>query len=308
MKRKKTTSSQQLRNVAMQAKWQNSKKPLPKDINHVTIHKKRVHIGGKHRNTYGPYVKDILESNFTSKELNEIDNLYIETNPLQMSKNCSGTCEELDFGKGIKGSIIRIPKVKQGNIQGGEDTLTHETIHALRFTTNRNIRDNNRNEKETQLESLSRISFNGLQKMTTGYYDYIPELKTVDERFIAIDDDRVLLNKTLKRKQKGKYALRTVNKNYRRSQLSKARFSPGENIDRYFFVKTSTGLMVKVHKRYKVGKVATVTELKMQFGKRYGPNATVWEWHDGKKKLFLSKKKSVKRNVKKQKKKSIDRR
>lgn len=103
-------------------------------------------------------------------------------------------------------------------------------------------------------------------------------------------------------KKKSPQQLRN-NKNYKRSQLSKAHFSPGENLDRYFLVKTSTGLTVKVHKRYKAGKVATITQLKTQFRKRYGPNATVWEWHNSKKKLFLSKEKVVKRSVKKRKKK-----
>ena len=296
----KKKSPQHLRNAAIQGKWQGSKKPLPKDITHVLVHKKRVHIGGKHRNTYSSYVKGILESNFTGQETHKIDNLYVETNPLKMDKGCGGTCEELDFGKGIKGSIIRISKESQGKVQGGEDRLTHETIHASRFSTNRNIHDVDREEKETQLESVSRISFNGLQKMTTGYYDFIPDIKTIDERFNAIDSDRVLLNKSLKRKRRGKSAIKAVNTKYKRSHLSKAHFSPGENIDRYFIVKTATGITIKLHKHYKSGKSPTITQIKKQFRTRYGRNVTVWEWQDGKRKLILNKDKSTeKRTTKK---------
>ena len=298
----KKKSPQYLRNAAIQGKWQGSKKALPKDITHVLVHKKRVHIGGKHRNTYSPFVKGILESNFTGREMREIDNLYIETNPENLGKNCSGTSEELDFGKNIKGSIIRILPEKQGNVEGGEDTLTHETIHASRFATNRNIRDVNREEKETQLESISRISFGGLQKMTTGYYDFVPDLKTIDERFNAVDSDRVLLNKTLKRKRRGKSAIKAVNTKYKRTQLSKAHFSPGENLDRYFLVKTATGISIKVHKRYKAGKSPNIAQIKKQFRTRYGLNATVWEWENGKKKMILNKsnkKKMVKKPIKK---------
>ena len=293
-KKKKAKSPQQQRDAAILLLWEGIKPLKRKDIKCTKVHNKCVHVGGNNRKSYAPFIKDTLESNFTSGEIHKMKNIYIETNPKNFDKDCSGTSESLDFGKGVKGSIILIPKRKQGNVEGGEDTLTHETIHALRFSTNRYIKDVNREEKETQLESLSRISYDGFQQATTGYYTFVPKLDTIAERFDAMDSDRILLNNTLQRTRKGKWAIKTVNKKYKKTQLSKAHFSPGENIDRYFLVKLESGTIIRVHKRYKIGKYVNMLQLKDQFKARYGSNAIVWEWQNGKKiKIIGQKSKEV---------------
>ena len=236
----KKISPQEARVQCVQGAWWRKEVCARADIDKIQIHNTKIHIGGKYRRSYAPYVKRTLESNFTAQEINEIGNLYVETDPKDLGKDVGGSNEHFDIQGKAKASIIRIPPQRQGNhkdVEGAEDALTHENIHALRNVMGRWVEDIDKEESETQLESIARISKNGMDNITTGYYDHIPGLETAEERFKAIDDDRILLNRTYERKRKGDDAIQKVKEKYPQSNISRVQLeeSDAENIDRYFF-------------------------------------------------------------------------
>ena len=236
----KKISPQEARVQCVQGAWWRKEVCARADIDKIQIHNTKIHIGGKYRRSYAPYVKRTLESNFTAQEINEIGNLYVETDPKDLGKDVGGSNEHFDIQGKAKASIIRILSHMQGNhkdVEGAEDALTHENIHALRNVMGRWVEDIDKEESETQLESIARISKNGMDNITTGYYDHIPGLETAEERFKAIDDDRILLNRTYERKRKGDDAIQKVKEKYPQSNISRVQLeeSDAENIDRYFF-------------------------------------------------------------------------
>jgi len=244
-------SPREARVQCVQGAWWEKEECDRPDIDKIQIHNKKVHIGGKHKRSYAPYVKRILESNFTPHEINAIGNLYIETNPKHMGEGVGGANEQFDIEGKAKASIIRIPLHMQGNhkdVAGAEDTLTHENIHALRNAMGRYVEDIDRDESETQLESIARISKDGMDNMNIGYYSSIPDL-TREQGCKAIDEDRILLNEKYERKRKGDDAIYTVKEKYPQSNISKVKIEGGdaEDIDRYFLIETPQNETIRLH-------------------------------------------------------------
>ena len=289
MKRERRISPQEKRVQCVQGEWWRGEECNRPDIGNLWIHNTKIRIGGKYRGTYGPYVKEILESNFTPQEMERIGNLYIETNPKDLGENVGGSTEHFEIEGKAKAAIIRIPPHMQGDhkdVEGAEDSLTHENIHALRNVMGRYVRDLDREESETQLESISRMSEEGLENITTGYYQYIPGLKTPEDCFNAIDDDRILVNDEYSRKRKGDDAIHAVRTRYPKSNISRLRLEAGsdaENIDRYFLIGTPKKGLIRLHKRYRKGKIPPLETTKKRLQKRYGEDATIWEFNDGQK-------------------------
>ena len=296
-------SSREARVQCVQGAWWQEEKCDRADIDKIQIHNKKIHIGGKHKRSYAPYVKRILESNFTPHEINAIGNLYIETDPQHMGEGVGGANEQFSIEGKAKASIIRIPQHMQGNhkdVAGAEDTLTHENIHALRNVMGRYVEDIDRDESETQLESIARISKDGMDNMNLGYYSSIPGLATREEQGSAIDEDRILLNEKYERKRKGDDAIYTVKEKYPQSNISKVKIEgDAESIDRYFLIETPQNETIRLHKSYSAGIVPPLKATKKRLQRRYGKDANIWEWKDGKKvsinKTITHKKKSVRK-------------
>ena len=249
-----------------------------KDIGKTKIHNRLVFVGGKYRKKVKPFVKKTISSNFTASELKEIKNLYIETAG-GVEKKWVGQHEGICYPNGKKASVISIKK----DYHDSEDTLTHELVHAHRFATGRKVLDRNRDEKETDLETVARLNYSGLQNKRAGYYWYIPEVKGNDEKHKKAQyKDRIGLTGSIKKKLKGKRAIKKIKEYYPKSEIRKAHFSPAENLDRYFLVKLPNGTKIEVHQRYTKGK-ENLTEIKKSFRKKYGAGIEAWEYRNGKK-------------------------
>ena len=257
------------------------------DIDKLKAHRRMVCVGGKYRKKAKPSIKKVISSNFTGNVLKEIKNLYIETSGIKSGGNWAGQHEGIHLTDGNKASIITIRK---GFIDS-EDVLTHELVHAHRFATERRYPfDRNKDEKETDLETVARLSPQGLLNKICGYYNYIPIVKektSPSEQSKARKEaqlkDRKCLTGAVNKKLKGKRAIKKVKECYPKSEIRKAHFSPAENVDRYFLVKLPDGTKIEIHQRYPKGKRGNLREIKKAFKKKYGTGIKAWEYRNGKK-------------------------
>ena len=93
-------------------------------------------------------------------------------------------------------------------------------------------------------------------------------------------EDKELIEKHMKGKQaKGKKLREIINKIYPKTNISRAHFSLGEELDRYFLVE-SQRLQFQVHIRFE--KPPNERQLKADLKKAYGEDIKVWEYQDGK--------------------------
>ena len=290
-RRKGKASPQTWRKACVQGEWWRDEQCKRADIDRLQIHDTEIMIGGKHRRQYAPYVEEVLEDNFTPKEIAHVKNLYVETNPKFLGEGVSASNEQFNPEGREDASIIRVPRSNQGrDVVGGEETITHETIHALRNVMGRYVEDVDKDESTTELETICRISRDGMHKAATGYYQFIPGLKTNDEFFDAQDQDRLLLNVEYEHKRKGDDAIRTTETKYPESNISKIDLSGTvaatggnpESLDRYFLIKTK-GKTIRLHERDADGIVPPLRQTKKRLKKRYGEDATIFEWKDGEK-------------------------
>ena len=259
------------------------------DIDVIKVHGRNIYIGGKYRKSYRNHVASILTNNFTRAELNAIGNLYIETAPRTATmEGAAGVHTGFTLpplkrgGKRIKGSSIRIAPAYQNR----KTAFIHEMIHAVRFAQGRYVRDVDREEKETELETIARVGTRDL----SGYYKF-----TSDPEGSIAHDKRIMVGNTVHGRLKGKAAIRRTEKCYNKSKIKDVHFSPAEYIDRYFIVKTSTGAKHDVHIRFLKG--SNLNTIRSNLKKRYGKHAQMWEWRDGKK-VKISSKRTIKKRRK----------
>jgi len=256
------------------------------DIDKIKVHGRMVCVGSKYRNKLKLTAKKVLTSNFTGQELSEIKNLYIDVKGAKKGA-WAGQHQGVRFPNGITGSIITIKSSEINN----EDVLTHELVHAHRFATGRSYPfDRNREEKETDLETIARLSPQGFVNKTCGYYNFIPSVTKINspnERSKARKEaqlkDRKCLTGSVSKKLKGKRVIKKVKECYPKSEIRKAHFSPAEQIDRYFLVKLPNGTTIQVHQWYPKGRKGKLTEIKKAFKKKYGTGIKAWEYRNGKK-------------------------
>ena len=248
---------------------------------------KNVYVGGsdkKRRNTLTNTVKNIMVHSFAASELKKMSLYFDASHP--SSANAAGECQTFTFNRGEKHekkhSIIRVAKGREQ-----EDTLMHEMVHARRHAMGDHVRDIDREEKETELESVIRMQFPA--RKVTGYYQFHPDGLDDNKRRNMIVADRILATGSEKKSLKGKRAVKRTQEIYNKSFISTVHFSPAEDVDGYFEIRLPDGIMVDLHVRYT--KRPSLTQIKKDLKKRYGTNITAWEYRDGKRVQIIKKRK-----------------
>jgi len=238
------------------------------------------------RHIFRSSVNRIIKKNFTVDEEKAMGYLFFEGTKPSM-RRAAGTCESILGGIGKRKHIITVDKKYIDN----EHVITHELVHARRNSMGERWLDRDRDEKETELETLARIS--QVADFKGGYYQYIPEVRELImsrkdytealKKFKEIDS--INLTGSLKKSLKSKKARERVKEYYSSSQIAKAHFSPAESLDRYFIIK-SNGVTSKLHVRYK--RNTPISTIREDIKKNYGVNAEAWEIRDGKKVKILN--------------------
>jgi hypothetical protein len=222
---------------------------------------------------------------FTRDELKKMGPLFVEVGGIDIP-NTAGLCEYRTWGGKEVGHLIYISPKYVDCLH----TLNHELVHARRHGEGEWVKDCDREEKMTELESIARTPFSKIRNV--GYYWRIPEVEKLfregpsrwDEgKALAMElikKDKLMMCGDLERVLKGKEAKRVVESYYSRSEIARARFSPGEELDRYFEIKKG-GETIKLHVRFT--EPTKLEEIKKGLMKRYGKDIEAWEWRDGKK-------------------------
>ena len=179
----------------------------------------------------------VLRNNFTAKERKNIGKVFIEGSAPKAG-NAAGTNT---YYPSDKINIINI----HPQYGGDEAVYTHELVHARRHGTTGRVEDHNRDEKETEFETVGRLSSS--KSATAGYYQYIKGGNIRED----ISHDKILLTGSKRKQRKGKRYMADVRKKYSKSKIQNAHFSPAENLDRYFQIILPNGKKVEVHRRYK---------------------------------------------------------
>lgn len=250
------------------------------------------HVGSnrvKVREQLQRWLKRVLDMNFTREEIKALKGVYVEAR--KALPYAAGTCEAYPTRHGKRFIITVDPKYAPKPAEL-EFILTHELVHARRNAAGESVMDRDRNEKETELETVARVSKQAL-KALVGYYQHVPkQVQGMDlEEWMehAKSHDRLLVtgglkNGGLEKQLKGKRLLKRLKEVYDQSLISEAHFSPGEELDRYFKVKVGK-VQLNLHVRFQ--RAVSLRELRKMLRERYGPQATVWEYKDGRKTLIL---------------------
>jgi len=241
----------------------------------------------QHREILKNTVEDVINNYFTKKEIKDMKQLYFEASKPKI-EDASGVHERF-----IGYSIITI------NPDSLNDHLvvTHELVHALRDARREHVLDRDRSEKETELEAVARVPRSQLS-IAAGYYYCIPEVEELLNKrqlFQAYSlaqklalEDKKLIEDYAKKKNiseiKGEKLRQIVKEVYPYTHISRAHFSPGEELDRYFYVKKEKQEAF-VHIRF--NKPQTMEQLKTSLRKAYGTDAEIWEYKNGKKVKIL---------------------
>lgn len=253
---------------------------------------RKIYIGGGNKNTRKELLllsKYRLENYFTVSEVKEMGPLYIQAGGHR--SGTGGVCSHLISVKHrthITGQI-RTPHIICINPKFIDDSAigTHELIHAKRYGTRDYVNDADREEKETDLETICRISPSDMEKRSGhGYYQFIPDVrKEYRKDFHAgrelqnkyeLEDRKLIIGK--KAGMKGRALTQRINKLYPKTHISRTHFSPAEKLDRFFIIK-SGGLTIKEHVRYV--EATSLEAIKTDYRKTY-PDLKMWEIRDGK--------------------------
>ena len=210
----------------------------------------------------------VLRKNFTAKERKDIGKVFIEGSRPQ-SKKAAGTNA---YYPSDEVSIVKIDP----SYADDEDVYTHELVHSRRHGSKDSVKDRNREEKQTEFETVGRLS--SPDKKTAGYYYHIKGGDVKDD----IKHDRILLTGSMAKKRKGKRFVEDVEKKYDKSKIKTAHFSPAENLDRYFQVILPHRKRVEIHRRYKPHAKDTKAQILKQFKEQFGKDITAYEWENGK--------------------------
>jgi hypothetical protein len=251
---------------------------------------KNVYVGGsnkKRRNTLTHAVKGVMTHSFAASELKKMNLYFDASHPISANAvgECQGFTYHRDEKREKKHSIIR---VAEGHEQ--EDVLIHEMVHARRHAMHNDVRDINREEKETELESVIRMR-SPAQKIA-GYYQFHPDGRDNNKRRNMIVADRILATGSEKKSLKGKRAVKRTQEIYNKSFISTVHFSPAEDVDGYFEIRLPDGITtVDLHVRYT--KRPSLTQIKKDLKKQYGTNITAWEYRDGKRVQIIKKRKKT---------------
>ena len=252
---------------------------------------RKVYVGGENKSSREELLsltKHKLDNYFTISEVKEMGPLYIQAGGESIGSG--GSCQHLVSIKHrthITGKI-RTPHIISISEEHINDAaiLTHEFVHAKRWGTKDHVSDINREEKETDLETMCRLSPSDFDdRGGAGYYQFIPEVREElkkDPIFgtrlmwkFQKDDRQLVIGK--KPGMKGVALKQKINKVYNKTHISDAQFSQAEKLDRFFIIK-SKELTLNEHNRYI--RSITLEEIKQGYRETY-PGAKVWEIRDG---------------------------
>lgn len=246
---------------------------------------KNVYVGGsnkKRRDALANTVKNAMDYGFTADELRRMNMYFDASHPI--SDAAGGECSTFTVRHSAKlvkkHSIIRVAKGHET-----EAILLHEMVHARRHAMGDEVNDVNRDEKETELESVIRMR--SPTRKGEGYYRHHPDGHDDTKRMAMILSDRILATGSIKRNLKGSRAVKRTQEIYDQSFISAVHFSPAEDIDGYFKIRRSDGVLVDLHVRYE--KRPSLAQIKKDLKKRYGNNITAWEYVDGKRVQIIKK-------------------
>jgi len=257
---------------------------------------RKVYIGGSNktkRAEFKRHAKYVMSENFTREEVLEMGPLYLSVGG--QSRGAAGTCRREWGAPHIthKTGVPRNPHM----IFIGPDFITdngvlvHELVHAKRFGMNADeINDRDRLEKMTELETMARVNPAQFQKIgDAGYYWYIPEVQKAYKtdwqegvklkRRFQQEDRKLILGSGKKRKMKGRSLSDKVEEVYAQCHISRAHFSPGEKVDRYFVIKKGKQ---EIHEQSRYIKPISDREAKKALKEYYGSDAVIYEMQDGK--------------------------
>lgn len=208
--------------------------------------------------------------NFTTKERREIGKVIM----LNEAPDRGNWLGQYQYFPSDNVSVIKISPTSIDD----EGVYTHELVHARRSKTGSRIDDRNRDETETEFETIGRIS--KIDDIASGYYSYISNGNAKND----ITHDRILLTGDVRRSRKGTRFVKDVKSKYKDSKIKDAHFSPAENLDRYFQIILPDKRVVEIHRRYKGGRrKETNASLLTSFKSEFGSNIIVYEWQNGKK-------------------------
>jgi len=153
-----------------------------KDIERVRIKNgKIIRIGSdtiqKNMEYFKKYIVPILNRSFTREELQNIE-LYIEYPSKEFSRKFDGMSSSYISDKNIKFTKIDVARKKDA------PTVVHEVLHAVRFKKNKILNDINKDEAETDLETMMRLSKYERSKIPCddGYYSLLKGKNKCDAR------------------------------------------------------------------------------------------------------------------------------
>lgn len=239
-------------------------------------------VGNDHKkniNDFKKYILPKIQHVFTKQELDMIY-AYFEYPNNKMSNLFAGLTSGWVSKNGKRFSIIDINNLHKKDM----DTITHELIHALRFAKKDRTRDIDKDEAETQLETLARLSNTDIKKIRnsdTGYYEIVGGVKSMmnDRKMIT---SKCKLNGGLSKCVKKNLGKSIIGKiNIPNKYIPKLKMNP-ENIDRDFVV-VKDGKEIYIQGNY--GN-KTTEGIKKLFITTYGKNIKIYEYKDGKKKLL----------------------
>lgn len=235
-------------------------------------------------------VKGILRDSFSAREMGSINGVLFDVK----SKGMGGAAGSHIRWGGDSYIALRT------DYANDEEVIIHELVHARRHAQGDYVRDRDREEAETDLETMARMkNFNNRGR--TGYYQFLPEVRQTSKRdgpaaaqrlMLQLQaEDRRLVTGDVNKHFKGKVAVKNVKRAYPQSHISKmnrrSRHSGYssrtlENIDRYFEVQPpGYKRKAQVHLHYPQGK-SNLNTIKKDLRGQFGDGSKIWEWRDGK--------------------------
>lgn len=246
------------------------------------------------RGMFGSFFLPKFNGSFNDKEINGM-NLYYEYPDAKMDTHTLGECAywASDDGKKNQTKYVVIG-INKKNVKD-EATIIHETIHANRFADGIEIRDVDKDEAYVELETIARVSKNGLMRMNApdmlGYYSYLGA-----KGWEKLKEDRILLTGSLDKHLSGDNVHKRVKEVFSKSNISKLLIArrkgksmvnqtkqqmPGEWRDRFFHIDVPGQDEIDKHMQFR--RTMTNAEVVDHLKKQYGKNISIWEWRDGKK-------------------------
>jgi len=251
-------------------------------------------------------VLTLLNAAFTNEELRKIT-AYVEYGGGQ-SRGAAGSarwCKSTDGKKTF--SIVSLASDYKDN----PEVIVHEFVHVRRHAYGENTRDNDREEAETDLETMGRLTEDEIRKSSCGYYQYlVPGGYSAEKARKLKLEDRRLLTKKPNVRLKGVPLRKRIKEVFPKTHMSlyakhgklaksvlarrdKACPAQAEWIDQYFQVVAPGGRKSELHMHFqkKEDPRRTRSRLIKEQVEKFGPKCKIYEWQDGKKALIYPKEK-----------------